>query len=66
MQITKNIVPVAILGDSRLESFQKVERVLQGLREYTESDIVVTLVGNKTDLKHLRYKQNSFSNDYPI
>ena len=56
MQITKNIVPVAILGDSRHESFQKVERVLQGLREYTESDIVVTLVGNKTDLKHLRYR----------
>ena len=60
MQITKNIVPVAILGDSRHESFQKVERVLQGLREYTESDIVVTLVGNKTDLKHLRYNKKVF------
>ena len=56
MQIRKNIVSVAILGDSRHESFLKVERVLQGLREHTDSDIVVTLVGNKTDLKHLRYK----------
>ena len=57
MQIRKNIVSVAILGDSRHESFLKVERVLQGLCDHTESDIVVTLVGNKTDLKHLRYKQ---------
>ena len=39
---------------SKLRSFNNIERWLSELRELSDSDIVVMLVGNKVDLKHLR------------
>lgn len=39
---------------SKLRSFNNIERWLTELRELSDSDIVVMLVGNKVDLKHLR------------
>lgn len=39
---------------SKLRSFNNVERWLTELRELSDNDIVVMLVGNKVDLKHLR------------
>lgn len=36
------------------ESYQSVEKWLKELREHGDSKMVVMLVGNKTDLKHLR------------
>ena len=39
---------------SKLRSFNNIERWLNELREHSDPDIVVMLVGNKVDLKHLR------------
>ncbi|KAF9577599.1 hypothetical protein BGW38_007096 [Lunasporangiospora selenospora] len=39
---------------AKLETFQNLERWLRELREHTSPSIVIMLVGNKSDLKHLR------------
>ena len=39
---------------SKRDSFESAGRWLKELRDYTDPNIVVTLVGNKNDLKHLR------------
>lgn len=39
---------------SKLRSFNNIERWFTELKEHADPDIVVMLVGNKTDLKHLR------------
>ena len=38
---------------SRHASFLNIERWLRELREHAENNIVVLMVGNKSDLKHL-------------
>ncbi|KAF8925117.1 Ras- protein ric2 [Dissophora ornata] len=39
---------------SRLKTFQSLERWLSELREHADVNMVIMLVGNKSDLKHLR------------
>ncbi|XP_066932876.1 ras-related protein Rab-11B-like [Clytia hemisphaerica] len=39
---------------SKLRTFNNIERWLNELKEHSDPDIVIMLVGNKTDLKHLR------------
>jgi Ras-related protein Rab-11A len=39
---------------SKHSTFENVERWLKELRDHAEANIVVMLVGNKSDLKHLR------------
>lgn len=39
---------------TRHVTFENVERWLKELRHHTDSDIVIMLVGNKADLRHLR------------
>ena len=39
---------------TKQSSFQNKERWLQELRDHADSNTVVTLVGNKIDLRHLR------------
>lgn len=39
---------------TRHVTFENVERWLKELRDHTDSNIVVMLVGNKSDLRHLR------------
>ena len=39
---------------SKLRTFNNIERWLNELREHSDPEIVIMLVGNKTDLKHLR------------
>ncbi|KAI5057610.1 hypothetical protein GOP47_0027625 [Adiantum capillus-veneris] len=39
---------------TRHATFENVERWLKELRDHTDSNIVVMLVGNKSDLRHLR------------
>nr|ABK55619.1 RAB 11-a [Euplotes octocarinatus] len=39
---------------TKLHTFQNVEKWLQELKDYADSNIVVMLVGNKTDLNNLR------------
>lgn len=39
---------------SKSASFKNIEKWLQELREHSSSNIVIILVGNKSDLKHLR------------
>ena len=36
------------------ESYMNVEKWLRELREHADSKMVIMLVGNKSDLKHLR------------
>ena len=35
-------------------TYENVERWLKEIRDYAENDIVTLLVGNKSDLRHLR------------
>ena len=35
-------------------TFENVERWLKELRDHADSNIVIMLVGNKSDLRHLR------------
>ncbi|KAI5078439.1 hypothetical protein GOP47_0006110 [Adiantum capillus-veneris] len=39
---------------ARHMTFENVERWLKELREHTDSNVVIMLVGNKSDLRHLR------------
>ena len=39
---------------SKHGTFENVERWLKELRDHAEANIVVMLVGNKSDLRHLR------------
>ncbi|XP_038681883.1 ras-related protein Rab11D [Tripterygium wilfordii] len=39
---------------TRFATFENVERWLRELREHTDPNIVVMLIGNKSDLRHLR------------
>ena len=39
---------------AKLRSFNNIQRWLSELREHADANIVVMLVGNKSDLKHLR------------
>ncbi len=38
-------------------TFENVERWLKELRDHADSNIVIMLVGNKSDLRHLRSVQ---------
>ena len=38
----------------RAVTFENVERWLKELRDHADSNIVIMLVGNKSDLRHLR------------
>mmetsp|Transcript_11233 Transcript_11233/g.43772 ORF Transcript_11233/g.43772 Transcript_11233/m.43772 type:complete len:237 (-) Transcript_11233:499-1209(-) len=42
---------------TKSESYDNVQKWLKELRDHADSNIVITLVGNKTDLKHLRSVQ---------
>jgi nitrogen regulatory protein PII-like uncharacterized protein len=42
-----------------IESYEDVEKWLKELRDHADTNIVIMLVGNKTDLKHLRCVQTS-------
>ncbi len=41
-------------GGLRAVTFENVERWLKELRDHADSNIVIMLVGNKSDLRHLR------------
>nr|GEY89336.1 Ras-related protein RABA1f-like [Tanacetum cinerariifolium] len=43
-----------VYDTSRHVTFKNVERWLKELRDHTDSNIVIMLVGNKADLRHLR------------
>ncbi|KAJ0801608.1 putative small GTP-binding protein [Helianthus annuus] len=43
-----------VYDTSRHVTFENVERWLKELRDHTDSNIVIMLVGNKADLRHLR------------
>nr|GEY61776.1 Ras-related protein RABA1f-like [Tanacetum cinerariifolium] len=43
-----------VYDTSRHVTFENVERWLKELQDHTDSNILITLVGNKADLRHLR------------
>lgn len=43
-----------VYDSTRHVTFENVERWLKELRDHTDSNIVIMLVGNKADLRHLR------------
>jgi Ras-related protein Rab-11A len=45
-------------------SFENVERWLKELRDHADANIVVLLVGNKSDLRHLRSVQTEDAQAY--
>jgi len=46
---------------AKASSFDSIERWLNELRDHADSNIVIMLVGNKCDLKHLRAVQTELS-----
>jgi len=51
----RNAVGALMVYDvSKASSFENVQRWMQELRDHAEPNIVVYLIGNKCDLKHLR------------
>jgi hypothetical protein len=51
----RNAVGALIVYDiAKRLTFESVERWLKELRDHSDANIVVTLVGNKSDLRHLR------------
>lgn len=51
----RNAVGALIVYDiAKRLTFESVERWLKELRDHSDANIVVTLVGNKADLRHLR------------
>jgi Ras-related protein Rab-11A len=51
-------------------TYVNVTRWLKELRDHADSDIVIMLVGNKSDLKHLRAvttdESKAFAGEYPF
>ena len=47
-------------------TFENVERWLKELRDHADSNIVIMLVGNKSDLRHLRSVQTDDAQVGPI
>ncbi|KAK3096120.1 hypothetical protein FSP39_023427 [Pinctada imbricata] len=39
---------------TKYQTFQNLERWIEELRQFTDDDVLIMLVGNKTDLRHLR------------
>ena len=56
--------PAALNGRAhglwRAVTYENVERWLKELRDHADSNIVIMLVGNKSDLRHLRREALSF------
>ena len=51
----RNAVGALLVYDiSKRNSFDNIVRWLQELRDHADDNIVIMLVGNKSDLKHLR------------
>ena len=49
---------------AKLRSFNNIQRWLTELREHADPNIVVMLVGNKSDLKHLRAVNTEDAEDF--
>ena len=55
VRIIRGAVGALLVYDiSKHSTFENVERWLKELRDHAEANIVVMLVGNKSDLRHLR------------
>lgn len=48
------VAALLVYDTTKLHTFQNIEKWLQELKDYADDNIVIMLVGNKTDLKHLR------------
>jgi Ras-related protein Rab-11A len=49
---------------TNLNTFLNANKWLDELKKHVESDIVITLVGNKTDLRHLRAVSKDQAKEY--
>lgn len=49
---------------TKSESYENVQKWLKELRDHADSNIVITLVGNKSDLKHLRSVQAETATEF--
>jgi small GTP-binding protein len=45
-------------------SFENIERWLKEVRENADKDIVIMVIGNKTDLKHLRAVRSEMGSEF--
>lgn len=64
------VAALLVYDITKLHTFENVEKWLQELKDYADDNIVVMLVGNKTDLKHLRAvkeeEAKSFSEEHEL
>ena len=52
--LLKGVLSGYDVGVPRAVTFENVERWLKELRDHADANIVIMLVGNKSDLRHLR------------
>ena len=51
----RNAVGALLVYDiTRYKSFENIERWIMELRDHADENIVNTMIGNKSDLKHMR------------
>lgn len=63
----RNAVGALLVYDiSKRASFDNIVRWLKELRDHADENIVIMLVGNKSDLKHLRAVKYEEANNFAI
>ena len=61
----RGVVGALLVYDiTKQATFDKIDLLLQELRSYVDRDIVIMLVGNKSDLSHLRAVRTSDAQTY--
>ena len=53
-----------VFDTTKQETFENCKRWLKELRDHADANIVIMLVGNKTDLKHLRSVEKRPAEDF--
>lgn len=49
---------------TRANTYESIDRWLSEVKENADKDIVIMIVGNKSDLKHLRAVRNETGQEY--
>ncbi|CAF0712274.1 unnamed protein product [Brachionus calyciflorus] len=59
-------IALLVYDITNLKSYQNVSKWLDELRKYADDTIIITLVGNKSDLEHLREVDTLVAKQYAI
>lgn len=57
---------ILVYDIAKVTSFQNLDKWITELKEHAEPDLSVIIIGNKSDLKHLRMVEKKRGNQYAI